>query len=191
MRTTVSTPSRAVTISDDGPTVVIGERINPTARKKLGEALLEGNLGMVRDEALRQVQAGAHILDVNVGYPGVDEPAMIREAVRAVMESEVCRMTWDALLIFEFTLLRFSSFSFPDEMISSRERDVLLRESACFEAPSTKCWLTSENWNEASDTCLMLRTMPSVISSIRFFVDLEVRSPRSTAMVNATTPILI
>jgi 5-methyltetrahydrofolate--homocysteine methyltransferase len=86
MITVVSSASRRVEISPDGPTVVIGERINPTGRKRLGEALIAGDLEMVRREALSQVQAGAHILDVNVGYPGVDEPKMIVEAIRAVTE---------------------------------------------------------------------------------------------------------
>ena len=63
----------------------MGTHINPTARKKLGDALIEGDLRLVSEEAVRQVQAGAHILDVNVGYPGVDEPRMIREVIKAVV----------------------------------------------------------------------------------------------------------
>lgn len=87
MVTTVSSSTRIVEIVVDGPTIIIGERINLTGRKKLGEALAAGNMEMVRKEAAAQVQAGAHILDVNVGYPGVDEPRIIVEAVRAVMET--------------------------------------------------------------------------------------------------------
>lgn len=87
MITEVSSSTKRVTISPEGPTIIIGERINPTARKKLGEALLEGDVEIIRREAISQVQAGAHILDVNVGYPGVDEPKMIKEAVKAVMET--------------------------------------------------------------------------------------------------------
>ncbi len=87
MITEVSSASKTVTISPEGPTVVIGERINPTARKKLGEALLVGDMELVRREALAQVQAGAQIIDVNVGYPGVDEPKAVKEAVRAVMDT--------------------------------------------------------------------------------------------------------
>ncbi|MHB1158712.1 MAG: dihydropteroate synthase [Chloroflexota bacterium] len=86
MITEISSSSKSVTISPDGPTIMIGERINPTARKKLGEALLAGDLELVRREALAQVEAGAQVLDVNVGFPGVDEPRMVREAVRTVME---------------------------------------------------------------------------------------------------------
>jgi len=84
--TEISSATRTVAISPEGPTVVIGERINPTGRKKLGESLLAGDLEIVRRDAASQVRAGAHVLDLNVGYPGVDEPAMIKEVVRAVME---------------------------------------------------------------------------------------------------------
>ncbi len=87
MITTLSSATKTVTISPDGPTIMIGERINPTARKKLGEALLLGDVEMIRREARSQVEAGAQVLDVNVGFPGVDEPRMIKEAVKAVMET--------------------------------------------------------------------------------------------------------
>lgn len=85
MHTVLSSPGRTVTIGADQPFCIIGERINPTGRKKLGEALAAGNMEMVRAEAVSQVAAGAHILDVNVGYPGVDEPAAIMEAIKTVM----------------------------------------------------------------------------------------------------------
>ena len=87
MITTVSSAAKTVAISPDGPTIIIGERIYPTGRKKLGEALLAGNMEIVRADALAQVAAGAQILDVNVGYPGVDEPLAIVEAVKAVTEA--------------------------------------------------------------------------------------------------------
>jgi len=75
-----------VIISDAGPTVIIGERINPTGKKRLQAELLAGRLDLVRSEALQQVQDGADILDVNVGATGVDEAALLPQAVRAVME---------------------------------------------------------------------------------------------------------
>jgi len=76
-----------VVISDARPTVLIGERINPTGKKKLAEALRAGDLEIVRQEALDQVQAKADILDVNVGTTGVDEVALLPQAVRAVMDT--------------------------------------------------------------------------------------------------------
>ena len=87
MKTRVSSSKKEVIIGDDQPTVLIGERINPTGKKKLAEALKAGDLEIVRKEALAQVQAGADILDVNVGTFGVDEVAMLPKAVRAVMDT--------------------------------------------------------------------------------------------------------
>ncbi len=68
------------------PTVIIGERINPTGRKKLAEELKEGKLNIVAEDAKKQVEAGADIIDVNVGAVGVDEEEMLPRAVKKVME---------------------------------------------------------------------------------------------------------
>jgi len=87
METRVSSPSKEVIIGDDQPTVLIGERINPAGKKKLAEALKIGDLDIVRREALAQTQAGADIIDVNVGTFGVDEVALLPKAVQAVMET--------------------------------------------------------------------------------------------------------
>jgi 5-methyltetrahydrofolate--homocysteine methyltransferase len=76
-----------VTISPERPTVLIGERINPTGKKRLAAALAEGNLDIVRQEAEAQVEAGADVLDVNVGAAGVDEVDLLPQAVRLVMET--------------------------------------------------------------------------------------------------------
>ena len=86
MQTKITSASREVIISETGPTVLIGERINPTGKKKLQAELQAGSLDLVRREALEQVEAGADILDVNVGASGVDEVALLPEAVKAVME---------------------------------------------------------------------------------------------------------
>src|SRR4030042_6184009 len=86
MQTRVSSPTKEVIIGDDQPTVLIGERINPAGKKKLGEALKAGDLDIVRREAIAQAQAGADIIDVNVGTFGVDEVALLPKAVQAVME---------------------------------------------------------------------------------------------------------
>jgi 5-methyltetrahydrofolate--homocysteine methyltransferase len=87
MQTRLSTSKKEVVIGDEQPTVLIGERINPTGKKKLAEALKAGDLGIVRREALAQIQAGADILDVNVGTFGVDEVALLPKAVRMVMDT--------------------------------------------------------------------------------------------------------
>ena len=87
MQTKVSSATREVIIGDDQVTVLIGERINPTGKKRLAEALRAGDLEVVRSEALAQVQAGAHILDVNVGAQGVDEVSLLPRVVQVVMEA--------------------------------------------------------------------------------------------------------
>lgn len=86
METRISSATREVLISSEGPTVLIGERINPTGRKKLAAALLAGDLVLVRQEALSQVEAKADVLDVNVGAAGVDEVDLLPKAVQIVME---------------------------------------------------------------------------------------------------------
>ncbi len=87
MDTKVSTAKKEVIISIDRPTVLIGERINPTGRKKLTEALKAGDLELVRKEAITQVEAGADIIDCNVNAPGVDDIALLPKAVKTVMEA--------------------------------------------------------------------------------------------------------
>jgi len=87
METKVSSLKKEVIIGDNQPTVLIGERINPAGKKKLAEALKAGELEIVRKEALAQVQAGAVILDINVGTFGVDEVALLPRAVQAVMDT--------------------------------------------------------------------------------------------------------
>ncbi len=86
METRVASAKREVIIGGGRPTVLIGERINPTGKKRLAEALRAGDLAVVREEALAQVAAGADILDVNVGATGVDEVEMLPLAVKAVSE---------------------------------------------------------------------------------------------------------
>jgi 5-methyltetrahydrofolate--homocysteine methyltransferase len=69
-----------------GP-LIIGERINPTGKKKFKEALLANNIDYILSEAKSQIDAGAHILDVNVGLPGIDEGAVMLSAVRALQRT--------------------------------------------------------------------------------------------------------
>ena len=86
METRVAGSGAEVIISLDGPTVLIGERINPTGKKRLAEALRAGDLSVAKEEATSQVAAGADILDINVGATGVDEIDMLPRAVEAVAE---------------------------------------------------------------------------------------------------------
>jgi 5-methyltetrahydrofolate--homocysteine methyltransferase len=86
LKTVVRSESEEVEISRDLPTVMIGERINPTGRKVLQEQLSQGDFTMVRNDALAQVEAGAAILDVNAGVPKADEPALLVEMLHQVGE---------------------------------------------------------------------------------------------------------
>jgi len=87
METRVTSPTKEVIIGNDQPTVLIGERINPSGNRRLAKALRRGNLEVVCNEALAQVQAGAEIIDINVGTFGVDEVALLPRAVQAVMDA--------------------------------------------------------------------------------------------------------
>ena len=81
MPSVLCTPVDAVTV--DGITVV-GERINPTGKKRFQQALREGDMNYVLEQAVSQAEAGAQILDVNVGAPGVDEPVLMEQVVKAL-----------------------------------------------------------------------------------------------------------
>jgi 5-methyltetrahydrofolate--homocysteine methyltransferase len=87
METVLKGTGKKVVVAPDSPTVLLGERINPTGKKKLAAALVEGDLEIVRQEALDQVEAGADILDVNVGAAGVDEVDLLPKAVKLVLET--------------------------------------------------------------------------------------------------------
>ncbi len=86
METILQGKTSTVRINPELPTVIIGERINPTGKKKLAEALSAGDLSLVQEMALSQVEAGAAVLDVNVGAAGIDEVALLPRAVEAVFE---------------------------------------------------------------------------------------------------------
>jgi 5-methyltetrahydrofolate--homocysteine methyltransferase len=82
--TVVSSATREVVIGFERPFTIIGERINPTGRRKLAEQMVAGELSTVAADALAQVEAGAHMLDVNAGIPLADEPAILAQAVQLV-----------------------------------------------------------------------------------------------------------
>ncbi|MCZ7665189.1 MAG: dihydropteroate synthase [Thermoleophilia bacterium] len=84
--TVLSGACSEVAVGGSGPTVLIGERISPSGRPALAEALLREDLDPIREEARVQVAAGAAVLDVNVAAPGVDEVRLLPMAVRAIQE---------------------------------------------------------------------------------------------------------
>lgn len=93
MHTILKSNSKEVVIGIDKPFVIIGEKINPTGIKKLGQALVDKNMEYVKYLAKRQVDWGADILDVNVGHPQIDEAEiipMVVEAVKSVVDVPLC-----------------------------------------------------------------------------------------------------
>jgi len=86
METILSHKDKKVVISPDHPFVMIGERINPTRRKKLAETIANGDFSLAQTDAITQMKAGAQVLDINAGIPGADEPALLRGTAQAVME---------------------------------------------------------------------------------------------------------
>jgi 5-methyltetrahydrofolate--homocysteine methyltransferase len=93
MHTLLKSNTKEVIIGTDRPFVMIGEKLNPTGLKRLGQALVEQNFDYVKQLALRQVAWGAEVLDVNVGHPQIDEVTImpkVVEAVLAVVDVPLC-----------------------------------------------------------------------------------------------------
>lgn len=84
MDTILESKTKTVFIGPGRPLTIIGERINPTGRKLLAAEMEAGNYDRVRSDAVSQVEAGAHMLDVNAGIPTADEPAILAEAIKIV-----------------------------------------------------------------------------------------------------------
>jgi len=84
MQTLISSKTQTVIIGPEQPFTIIGERINPTGRKMLAAEMSAGNYERVEKDALAQITAGAHILDVNAGIPLIDEPAVLEDLVKLV-----------------------------------------------------------------------------------------------------------
>jgi 5-methyltetrahydrofolate--homocysteine methyltransferase len=83
-KTRISSATREVVIGVDRPFVVIGERINPTGRKRLAQEMKAGDFSRVEADAVAQVAAGARVLDVNAGIPLADEPAILAKTIELV-----------------------------------------------------------------------------------------------------------
>lgn len=98
-RTVVGSESREVVIGFDYPFVIIGERINPTGRKMLAEEMRNGDYSRVTADAIAQVEAGAHMLDVNAGIPLADEPAILAETVQLVQSITDIPLSIDSSIV--------------------------------------------------------------------------------------------
>jgi 5-methyltetrahydrofolate--homocysteine methyltransferase len=97
--TVVGSATREVVIGDDRPFVVIGERINPTGRKLLAEEMKNGDFSRVERDAIAQVEAGAHMLDVNAGIPLADEPAILAKTVQLVQSLTDLPLSIDSSIV--------------------------------------------------------------------------------------------
>lgn len=84
VETVVSSNTKTVIISSDRPFTIIGERINPTGRKKLAAEMADGDYSRVETDAIEQIEAGAHMLDVNAGIPLADEAKILAEVIQLV-----------------------------------------------------------------------------------------------------------
>jgi len=97
--TVLSSATREAVIGFDRPFVVIGERINPTGRKKLAEEMAAGNFETVVADAVAQVEAGAQLLDVNAGIPLADEPAILAQTVELVQSITDVPLSIDSSIV--------------------------------------------------------------------------------------------
>ncbi len=97
--TIVSSATKTVVIGFERPFVIIGERINPTGRKVLAAEMAAGDFSRVEADARAQVEAGAHMLDVNAGIPLADEPAILAKAVQLVQSITDVPLSIDSSIV--------------------------------------------------------------------------------------------
>ena len=97
--TLVSSKNQQVHIGFDKPFCIIGERINPTGRKSLAEEMKIGDYHRVKADALAQVQAGAHMLDINAGIPLADEPRILAECIQLVQSITDVPLSIDSSIV--------------------------------------------------------------------------------------------
>jgi 5-methyltetrahydrofolate--homocysteine methyltransferase len=97
--TVVSSATRTVLIGFERPFCVIGERINPTGRKKLAAQMAAGDFSQVEADAIAQVQAGAQMLDVNAGIPLADEPKILADTIRLVQSLTDVPLSIDSSIV--------------------------------------------------------------------------------------------
>lgn len=96
MKTVLSSKTKTLTISSESPFVMIGERINPTRRKKLLETMAASDFSVALEDARQQVSAGAQVLDVNAGVPGADEPKLLADLTRAITQAVDVPLCFDS-----------------------------------------------------------------------------------------------
>ena len=129
MHTTLSSPGRTVTIGADQPFCIIGERINPTGRRKFQEQLRAGDLSAIEVDVAAQVTGGAMVLDVNMGLPLVDEAELLAKAVRLVQSLTDLPLCIDSSVIeaLESGLAAYEGKALVNSVTAEEERlDIVL-----------------------------------------------------------------
>ena len=99
METILSSKTKTVIIGPERPFTIIGERINPTGRKLLAQEMAAGDFSRVEKDALAQVEAGAHMLDVNAGIPLVDEPEVLAQTIQLVQSITEAPISIDSSVV--------------------------------------------------------------------------------------------
>ena len=124
METILTSRGREVVVSIDRPFVIIGERINPTGRKVLAAEMKEGRMDRVRSDAIAQVAAGAHMLDINAGIPQLDEAALLVAAIKAVVEVADVPICIDSSIIeaLEAGLSAYQGKALVNSVMAEEER---------------------------------------------------------------------
>ena len=97
--TIISSATKEIRIGFDQPFVIIGERINPTGRIMLAKEMAEGDFSRVEKDALAQIAAGAHMLDVNAGIPLADEPGILAETIKLVQSLTDVPLSIDSSIV--------------------------------------------------------------------------------------------
>ena len=97
--TVISSATKTVVIGFDRPFTVIGERINPTGRKRLAAEMADGDYARVESDTLAQVAAGAHMLDVNAGVPLADEPQILYDCIKLVQSLTDAPLSIDSSIV--------------------------------------------------------------------------------------------
>ncbi|HSB88619.1 MAG TPA: dihydropteroate synthase [Anaerolineales bacterium] len=124
METVLSSPAKEVRIGPGRPFVLVGERINPTNRSRLAAEMAAGNFERVKADALAQVAAGAHMLDVNAGMPLVDEPAILAEAIRVLQATVDVPLSIDSSIMaaLEAGLAAYQGKALVNSVTAEEER---------------------------------------------------------------------
>jgi 5-methyltetrahydrofolate--homocysteine methyltransferase len=97
--TVISSATKEVVIGFDRPFVIIGERINPTGRKIMAAEMIAGDFSRVQSDALAQIAAGAHMLDINAGIPLADEPALLAHCIQLVQSLTDVPLSIDSSIV--------------------------------------------------------------------------------------------